>query len=244
MRALLKLAVTETKLLLREPGWVFTVGIPLFVLVVFGVIPGDAPGAAAGGPSGRELLVSTTLAVNLGLVALHMVPTTLAGYREKGILRRLSTTPLHPAALLAVQLVLQLVLALVSAVLLIGVARLAFGVALPARLPALLGVFTLGASAMFAIGLLIAAVAPTGQLANGIGVLLYFPSAFLAGLMLPKALMPTPLARAGELTPLGALRQSLQDVWHGAGPDPLLLAIMAGCAVVVAVAAARWFRWE
>jgi ABC-2 type transport system permease protein len=242
MTGLRKLLATEAKLMLREAGWVFTAGIPVFVLVVFGLVPAGA-GADAGG-AGLELLVAMTMAINLGLVALYMVPTTLATYRERGILRRLSTTPVHPATLLTVQLVLQLALALASAALLVVVARVAFDVALPRGVPALLGVYALGTVAMFAVGLLIAAVAPSGRLANGIGVLLYFPSAFLAGLMLPKDLMPAALARAGEFTPLGALRQSLLDAWHGAGPDPLLMAIMAGYALIVSVAAARLFRWE
>jgi ABC-2 type transport system permease protein len=56
--------------------------------------------------------------------------------------------------------------------------------------------------------------------------------------------MPEGLARVGEFTPLGALRQSLQDAWAGVGPDPLLLAIMAAYTVVVTMAAARLFRWE
>lgn len=244
MTAVRKLIVTETKLMLREAGWAFTVGIPLFILVVFGFIPGDGTAAGAGGQAGLAPLVATTLAVNLGLVGLYMLPTSLATYREKGVLRRLSTTPVHPAALLVVQLLLQLALAAVSAVLLLAAGRLLFDVPMPPRLPAMLGTFALGGAAIFAVGLLIAAVAKTGKSANGIGVLLYFPSAFLAGLILPRAIMPEGLARVGEFTPLGALRRSLQDAWEGAGPDPLLLAIMAAYAVVVTMAAARLFRWE
>jgi ABC-2 type transport system permease protein len=149
--------------------------------------------------------------------------------------------------MLVVQLLLQLVLAVAGSALLLVVAGALLGAALPAGPAGALWfavVFLLGTAAMFAIGLLIAALAANGRSANGIGVLLYFPMAFLAGLMQPKQNMPEALALAGEFTPLGAFRQSLQDVWAGGAPQPLLLGIMAGYALIVSLAAARFFRWE
>lgn len=234
MSGIAKLTRVETKLLVREPGSIFALVIPLFILVIFGMslTPGDT------------VLLPMTLAIGVGLVALYMVPTTLATYRERGVLRRLSTTPLRPGAMLAVQLLLQLVLAVAGSALLLVVAGALLGAALPAGPGWFAMVFLLGTAAMFAIGLLIAALAPNGRSANGIGVLLYFPMAFLAGLMQPKQAMPGVLARIGEFTPLGAFRQSLQDVWAGGAPQPLLLGIMAGYAVIVSLVAARFFRWE
>lgn len=237
MASLTKLAKVETKLLIREPGSIFTIIIPLFILVIFGMslTPGDT------------VLLPMTLAIGVGLVGLYMVPTTLATYRERGILRRLSATPLRPGALLAVQLLLQLVLAVAGSGLLLVVAATLLGAALPGGLPGavwVVVVFLLGTAAMFAIGLLIAAVAANGRTANGTGVLLYFPMAYLAGLMQPKQNMPEVLARLGEFTPLGAFRQALQDVWAGGVPQPLLLGIMAGYAVIVSLVAAKSFRWE
>jgi ABC-2 type transport system permease protein len=237
MSAIARLARVETKLLVREPGSIFTIVIPLFILVVFGMslTPGDT------------VLLPMTLAIGVGLVALYMVPTTLATYRERGILRRLSATPLRPGALLAVQLLLQLVLAVAGSALLLVVAGAFLGAALPsgaAGAGRVALVFVLGTAAMFAIGLLIAALAPNGRSANGIGVLLYFPMAYLAGMMQPEASMPAVLARLGGFTPLGAFRRALQDVWAGVAPQPLQLGIMAGYAVIVSLAAARFFRWE
>lgn len=234
MTALAKLTHVELKLLVREPGSVFTFLIPLFILVVFGssIEPGDT------------VLLPMSLAISVGLVAMYLLPTTLATYRERGILRRLSLTPVRPGNLLAVQLILQFVLALVAAGLLLAVGGPVLGAHLPSEVPALAAVFLLGTAAMFAVGLLIAALAPNGRSANGVGVLLYFPMAFLAGLMQPTDQMPDILAEVGSYTPLGAFRQSLQDVWTGTSPTPLLLGVMAAYAVIVSLAAARFFRWE
>ncbi|MGI5493683.1 ABC transporter permease [Microtetraspora malaysiensis] len=229
-----KLTVVELKLLTREPGAVFSLLIPLFILVVFGssIEPGDT------------VLLPMALAIAVGLVGLYMLPTTMATYRERGILRRLSTTPVRPANLLVVQLILQLVLALTACGLLLAVGGTVLGAHLPTRVLSGVLTFLLGTAAMFAVGLLIAALAPNGRAANGIGVLLYFPMAYLAGLMQPTDQMPDILARIGEYTPLGAFRQSLQDVWAGGAPSPLLLGVMAAYAVVISIAAARFFRWE
>lgn len=234
MSATAKLTVVESKLLLREPGSLFTVLIPLFILIAFG---------NSIGPDDTTLL-PMVIAVAIGLVGLYLMPTALAGYREKGILRRLSTTPVRPASLLTVQLLLQVVLALVSCGALLAVAGMAFGAPLPANALTFAAVFALGTASMFAIGLLIAALAPSGRAANGIGVLLYFPMAYLAGIMQPASLMPATLVTIGEFTPLGAFRQSLNDVWTGAAADPLLLGVMAVYAVVISLAAAKFFRWE
>ncbi len=234
MTALAKLTHVELKLLVREPGSVFTFLIPLFILIVFGssIEPGDT------------VLLPMSLAISVGLVAMYLLPTTLATYRERGILRRLSLTPVRPGNLLVVQLILQFVLALAAAGLLLAVGGPVLGARLPSEVPALAAVFLLGTAAMFAVGLLIAALAPNGRSANGVGVLLYFPMAFLAGLMQPTDQMPDILAEVGSYTPLGAFRQSLQDVWTGTSPTPLLLGVMAAYAVIVSLAAARFFRWE
>ncbi|MET9342281.1 ABC transporter permease [Nonomuraea sp. NPDC003804] len=234
MTAITKLTTVELKLLVREPGSMFTVLIPLFILVIFGssIKPGDT------------VLLPMSLAIAVGLVGLYMLPTTLATYRERGILRRLSTTPVRPGSMLAVQLILQLVLVVATCGLLIAVAGTILGADLPDRVLSLAAAFALGTAAMFAIGLLIAAVAANGRAANGVGVLLYFPMAYLAGLMQPTSQMPVFLARVGAYTPLGAFRQALQDVWAGGTPSLLLLGVMAAYAVIVSLAAARFFRWE
>ncbi|GAA2374159.1 ABC transporter permease [Nonomuraea africana] len=229
-----KLTIVELKLLAREPGSMFTILIPLFILVIFGssISPGDT------------VLLPMTLAIAVGLVGLYLLPTTLATYRERGILRRLSTTPVRPRSMLVVQLLLQLVLALTACALLLSVAGTVLGAHLPTRVLPVAVTFTLGTAAMFAVGLLIAAVAPNGRTANGVGILLYFPMAFLAGLVQPTHQMPVILARIGEFTPLGAFRQALQDVWAGGSPSPLLLGVMVAYAVVISLAAAKFFRWE
>jgi ABC-2 type transport system permease protein len=234
MTALAKLTAVETKLLLREPGSLVSILIPLFFLVVFG----------ASTPKDDTVLLPMGMSIAVGLIGLYLLPTTLAGYRERGILRRLSTTPVKPGNLLAVQLLLQLALLAAATALQLTVAGGVLGIQLPSRALPVAIACALGTAAMFAVGLLIAALAPNGRAANGIGVLLYFPMAYLAGLIQPVAQMPASLARVGEYTPLGAFRAGLAQAWAGQSPDLLPLILLAAYTVVISAIAARCFRWE
>jgi ABC-2 type transport system permease protein len=234
MNALNRLTYVELKLLLRDAGALIpTLAIPLFVLVVFG-LSFKAEGSQ---------LPSMAVAIALALNALYVVPTYLGTYREQGILRRLSTTPMHPATLLAAQLIIHLLGALAATALLIAAAAI-MGIAPPGHAAGALAVFALGTTTMFAIGVLIAALAPSGRAASGFGALLYWPLAFLGGVTVPREQMPPVLARIGDFTPLGAFRQAVQETWAGSPPPPLNMAIMAAYALVVGLAAVKFFRWD
>lgn len=234
MSGLLRLTRVELTLVRRDIGTVVAViGIPLFVLLSFGMTYAAKDTA----------LPAVAVAIALALNALYSVPAALGNAREQGILRRLATTPIHPATLLTAQLLVHLLLTVITIVLLTG-AALVLGVALPRHAAGALAAIVLGVTALFALGVLIAAVAPNGRVATGIGVLLYFPLAFLGGVTLPRDQVPALLARIGDLTPLGAFRQTVQDSWAGVPPQPLQLAILAVYAVVLGAAAVRLFRWE
>ena len=75
-------------------------------------------------------------------------------------------------------------------VLVLAVARIGYGVALPRQLAGFVLAALLAAAALLAIGLFVAAAAPTGRAANAIGAILFFPMMFFAGLWLPIAQMP------------------------------------------------------
>jgi ABC-2 type transport system permease protein len=99
-------------------------------------------------------------------------------------------------------------------------------------------------AALFALGLFVAAVAPTSRAATGIGMLLFFPNMFLAGVYFPTEEMSHTLQTIGDYSPLGAALHAVRQTWMGQDPRMLYLGIMAGWAIVAGLAAARFFRWE
>jgi ABC-2 type transport system permease protein len=246
MSALSKMIWNEMKLFLREPfGVFFAVLFPTLLVVILGSIPGfREPSKDLGGLRVIDLYVPISIALSLALLALTALPSYLGTYREKGILRRLAVTPMPPARLLLAQLLTNLLMAIVAVGLLIAVARIVFDVAVPRQVVGYIVAFLLAAAALFAIGLLVAALAPSGRAAPSIGMILYFPIMFFAGLWIPRAAMPPTLRHISDFTPLGAGVQALQDAATGAWPQPLHLAVLAAYVVVFGVAAARLFRWE
>lgn len=190
------------------------------------------------------LYVPILIAMGVALFSLSGLAPLFASYREKGILRRMRTTPVTPATMLSAQLVMATLVALVSLVLVLAVARLAFAVELPQLVPAYLFGFLLMAVASFAIGLLVAAVAPTGTAATAIGTLLFFPLAFFAGIWLPRSDMPEVLLSISDLSPLGAGVQSLQDAAGGSWPQVLHVIVLLAWTIIAGGLAARFFRWE
>lgn len=240
------LAATELKLFRRDPATVFwAVVFPLVLLIVIGSIPSSREVAAdLGDRRFIDLYVPVLVALVLAVLAVSALPAILANYRERGVLRRLATTPVSPAGVLAAQLVVNLAAAATAIALVLVVARVAFGVALPAQPAGFLVAFALTAAALLALGLLVAAVAPTARIAGAIGALLFFPMMFFAGLWLPRAAMPESLLQISDYTPLGAAVGALQSSAEGDWPRALHLAVLAGYTLVFAAAARRLFRWE
>jgi ABC-2 type transport system permease protein len=241
-----KLAFVETKLFLREKvAAAALLGIPVALVVGFGLIPGfGKPDKSLGGQIGTEYIASLGVAIMIVMLGLNGIPSVMGTYREKGILRRLSATPVRPLAVLTAKMMVWLATVLVSVTVVITVSRLAFHVPLPAQPGWFVLSVGLGVAALFALGMLVAAIAPTSRSAMGIGWLLFFPNMFLAGIYFPTDQMSPALQRAGDYAPLGAALHAVRETWMGQHPHPLYLGIMAAWAVVAGLAAARFFRWE
>jgi ABC-2 type transport system permease protein len=246
MTALAGLTVTELRLFGRERGrFAVRLLLPLVLLVIFGSIPFyTRPEKGLDGYTLLDAYVPILVGYALAMLALMALPMVLAGYRERGVLRRLQTTPAGPARLLAAQLIAYLLVAAVTVALILAVARIGYGVALPRQPAGFLLAALLAGAGLLSGGLLIAAVAPTSQAAQAIGTVLFFPLMFFAGLFFPIPVMPPFLRHLSHATPLGAAVQALQDAWLGHWPHLLQLGTMAAYLVVCGVAAARLFRWE
>jgi ABC-2 type transport system permease protein len=247
MSALTKLTTVEGKLFAREPlamfwGLIF----PAVLLVALGVFfPGfDTPSADLGGFRMIDLYAPIILGLALATLAFATLPAILATYRERGVLRRLQTTPVSPWRLVAAQLIIQMVMAGLSAALAIAVGVVVFDIPVPQNLLGFILVYILAAVSMLAIGLLIGAVAPTVSSGQGIGMAVYFPMLFFAGVYFPREAMSEGLLAVSDLTPTGAGVQALQDTWSGLAPSTSSLLVMAAFAIGAGVLAALTFRWE
>ncbi|HEV2781231.1 MAG TPA: ABC transporter permease [Actinophytocola sp.] len=246
MTALTKLTLTETKLFFREPVGVFFVLIfPALLLVILGSIPSfRQPNPDLGGARVINLYAPIVIAMSIAMLALSGLPQLLATYREKGILRRMAVTPVRPIMVLTAQLVMCAVMSVATTAVVLAIGRIAFDVELPRQIAAYAVAYLLSVVASLAIGLLIAALAPSGKGAGAIGSVLFFPVLLGAGLWLPRDLMPVWGRRISDFTPLGAGVQSLQDAAGGAWPQLLHVAVMLSWTIGAGALAVRFFRWE
>ena len=241
-----KIVLNEVRLAWRMPaGLIFGVAVPLLLLIIFGEIPSmHQPQASMGGltlfPVYVPILISMAIAI-LGLVSL---PAALVSYRDQGILRRLSTTPVPSSWLLAAQLVVEFCIAMTSLLVVIVVGIAAFGLEVPRNPGALLLAIVLSIAALFAIGLSIAAAARSGIAARAIGAGVFYPLLFFAGMWFPRELMPVILQDISNFTPLGASVEAMQDSMQGQFPPAASLLVLAGYALVFAFIARRFFRWD
>jgi ABC-2 type transport system permease protein len=246
MSVFVKLTRSELRLFLREPVQAFfSLLFPTVLVVILGSIPAfREPSADIGGARVIDLYVAIAIILTLGMLGLQAAPQVLATYRERGILRRFATTPVRPGALLGAQLTMSLLTAVVSIALVLVVGRVAFDVALPRQPGGFVVAFLLSAGTAFAIGLFVAALAPSGKGANTIGTFLFFPLMFFAGLWTPREAFTGVLHTISDYSPLGAAERALHDAMTGSWPAWGSLTVLVAYIVVFGLAAARLFRWE
>jgi ABC-2 type transport system permease protein len=241
-----KVVLNEARLTWRRPvSLIVGVALPVVLLALFGSLPAfQKPSPSLGGLTYFDMYIPILIVFGIAMLALLGLPVPLASYRELGVLRRLSTTPVGPSWLLAGQGVIQACTAVTATIVIIVVSMAAFGAHAPASLGGLVVSVALTMAGLFAIGLLLAAVARTATAANVAGRLAFFPLMFFAGLWLPRALMPAVLLDISNYTPLGAAVEALQDSMLKGFPPVAPLLVLAGYAVVFGFLARRFFKWE
>ncbi|MGX4689728.1 ABC transporter permease [Streptomyces sp. JNUCC 63] len=237
---------TEIRLFGREPGGIFWILLfPTLLLVILGSVPSfRQPDHSLGGLRPIDAYVPVTVLLGLLMGGLQGMPQTLTGYRERGILRRMSTTPVRPAALLSAQMALYGGAALASALLALAVGRLAFDVTLPRQPFGYAVALLLAVLVALALGSVISALSRTTKIAGAIGSAALFPMMFCAGVWLPVQAMPDTLARIVGRTPFGAAAQALNQAAAGHWPGWSHLGVLVAWIVLLTAAASRWFRWE
>ena len=243
------LVANQGRLFLREPANVFF-GLAFPTVLLLGVgtlIPGmrdviSDPGVPAG-LRPVDMYLPVVIALAIATTAITILPPVFGTYREKGVLRRLSTTPMPASRLLVAEIVVNAAALLAGVLVALLAFAVVFGVRAPTQPGVVVAVFALGTVQMMALGCLLAALVPTGGAASAMGMLMYFPMLLFAGVWTPGPTMPETMAKVATYVPLGSVGQGLTEGWLGAGVPALQLVVMAAWTVVLVPLAARLFRW-
>ena len=203
----------------RQPaGIVVAIGVSLLLLVIFGSIPVfQQTSARLGGLSAFEVYIPILISFSISVLALAYLPGPLVSYREQGILRRLSTTPVPAFSVLAAQFVVQACLMLITVFLLIGVSVACYG---PSRRGTRVAwcwrsCWPSPRCSRSACG---SRRRPGPGAARAIMALAFLPLMFFSRLYVPMQILPRVFATISHFTPLGAAVQAIQDSMLGQFP--------------------------
>ena len=248
-KAMRKLTWVELKLVLREPlTLVFVLAFPVVLLFVMGEVFGQSggdPGEVVFRDFGAmNYYVPGYLALVGAAFGMISLPTHLAAYRERGVLRRLHASSVRSWQVLASQTMVGLVLASIGAVLVAILGMLVYDVRSPASIAAVVLIYLLVTLCFMVLGCLLGAIMPQARAALGIGLILFFVMMFLSGTGPPVEVMSDVMLDIGKALPLYHAAYALQDAWNGLGVNWLEVGIL-GAVTVAALGLTVWlFRWE
>ncbi|MDQ0178417.1 ABC transporter permease [Bacillus chungangensis] len=247
MRAFSTILKTELKLSVRGMDmFIFAICMPVVVTVILGIIYGNKPAF-----DGAEY---TFLAQSFGAVSTIAIcaggvmglPLLVSDYRHKKILKRFKVTPISPAMILAVHVVIYVIYSIVSLILVYATATLFFHYHMNGSWLHFLGSYFLIMLSMFSIGMVVGGVASNMKTASVIACVLYFPMLIFSGATLPYEVMPAALQKVADILPLTQGIKLLKAASLGLPVDSVLLPIvvMIVLAVICITISIRFFRWE
>ncbi len=247
MHSLSKMTWMEAKLFLREPASAFfTLVFPLIYLFMYGLISGNEPTPMYGGQRTLDVAIPSLTAVIIAMAGMMSNTMTMATYREKGILRRLQTTPVSPLVVLAAQVIVIFTMTGLGMLLLVAAGRLVFDVRFEGNALSLLGGFVLSSLSFFGIGFILAGIMPTVRTAWVVTMVLVYPMLLLSGAFFSVEVLPAAVQKVSEFIPLTYVVNLLRGLWYGEPWSQHLLdaGVLVGMLILGIAVSAKTFRWE
>ncbi len=218
----------------------FSFAFPLMFMLVFGYLAGRDP---------RRLRFVAAQMFTMIVVAntLFALTQLMLQVRQKGVLRRLHTTPMSRHQVLSGIVAAWLLISSLTFVWMLMAFESLFHAKLLPKLLGLWGLYLLGALAFAGIALMIANLVDTPEGAAMAANVLFFPMLFFCGLSIPSFLLPEPIQQIGKLLPAYALFEFFQGATWGkylggmtlVHTVSLLLMGVGGYAAALAV-----YRWD
>ncbi|SEH04012.1 ABC-type multidrug transport system, permease component [Nonomuraea solani] len=206
-------AVTRLR---RDPSTAFfTLVLPVLLLALISLIFAGA--RSAGVPLPVFMLAAMTT-YTVGVASFVNIAETIAGDRERGVLKRLAGAPLPRWAYHAGNLSTALLVTLSTVVVLTVVAALGFGVeVVPAMIPGALAAILLGGACFALLAAVVVAFVSRQQTVNAITLGLFLPLAFVSDVFVIGGELPGVLRMIGDVFPLKHISHALLAVLDPAG---------------------------
>ena len=250
------LLTVEAKVWMRDNAY-FWIAFPTLMLMLNMLMAPDLRQIAYG--EGFESLVGhpvygnavvmlalpAFIALSMGMMTIANLPVLFGGFREKGIFKVFSASPMRATSLFVAHAVISIAASLAGVVLLVVVTAIFFPIAMPQNLALTLVGFVLGMVALLAVGSLIAAFVPKATMGTIIGNVVFFAFMFTSGAVGGAAAPGEAMYYVARATPMGAAAQVIQYGWIGGGTFPWIqLLVLAAWTAVCAPLAAKLFKWR
>ncbi|MCL1598211.1 MAG: ABC transporter permease [Actinomycetia bacterium] len=240
----------QNKIFFRTPiAAFFTIFFPLMIFVVFALVFGNEYIEALGVTTAQYF--APAMAVFAAVSASYTnIATTTAYQRDLGILKRVRGTPLPATVYMTGKILSAVEIAFLSVVVMMTIGVAFYGVEIYARtLPAVIVTFLVGVGTFAALGLLVAAVVPSGEGATAVTNATLLPLAFISGVFFPSTGdAPAWLDTLASIFPLKHFVEpfvtAFNPTYTGSGWDWASLAYMAVWGVGATILAVRLFKWE
>jgi ABC-2 type transport system permease protein len=233
----------------------FIFGLPSILLVLLGSIFGGQ--AAARGVTVGQLFTAGMIAGGIMSTSFQYLAIGVAVERESGMLKRLSGTPMPPAAYFAGKIVQVLVCTVSETVLLVAVGMAFYHLHLPTspgRWWTLAWVFVLGSAACALLGIAVSSVPRSAASATPVVTLPFLVLQFISGVYVPSNSVPAWMRDIASFFPLKWMAQGMRSAFlpnQAAALEParswehgrtaLVLAIWIAGGLVLC---AKTFRWQ
>lgn len=238
---------TELKLLLRGMDMViFSICMPIVVLVAIGVIYGNKPAFEGANYTFLEQSFGAITSIAICAGGVMGLPLVVSDYRSKHILKRFKVTPVDPIVILLVEVTIYVLYSLVSMISLFLVAKLFFKFNMQGNILNFILGWLLVMISMFSIGIMVGGISKDSKIAGVIASVLYFPMLIFSGATIPYEVMPNIMKKIVDVFPLtqgikilksAILGQSVENIII---PIVIMLIITAICSAV----AIKCFKWE
>lgn len=238
---------TELKLSLRGMDMViFSICMPIVVLVAIGVIYGNKPAFEGANYTFLEQSFGAITSIAICAGGVMGLPLVVSDYRSKHILKRFKVTPVDPIVILLVEVTIYALYSLVSMSSLFLVAKLFFKFNMQGNILNFILGWLLVMISMFSIGIMVGGISKDSKIAGVIASVLYFPMLIFSGATIPYEVMPNimknivdvfPLTQGIKILKSAILGQSVENIII---PIVIMLIITAICSAV----AIKCFKWE
>jgi ABC-2 type transport system permease protein len=232
------------KLLAREPlVLVLTLMFPILLMVLLAAAFADHGGPVFANLDGTQFYVTAYLGAAISMMGFMGTPTHLAGYRERGVLRRFRAAAIPSRSVVFSQAAVLALLAVVGAVAMLALAYAIFDIGAPASAIGVAAAFAVGILAFAGIGALLGSLMPGPRSAQGLGLLLFFGTFLLVGGGPPPGVFPDTLNAITAWTPTGLLLDAIRSPWAGDGLHlPAMVTLVLISAATFALATRRLSR--